>query len=101
MQCKEGVIKKEILEQRGALIGRGISLDLLRLTDMKKRINEFDTVKIINKNVIGTAVDITNINGRDIYLIEDKEKTFYESGDWEYKIHQCLEDDLELVKRAD
>ncbi|MDY3007143.1 hypothetical protein [Anaerococcus porci] len=74
---------------------------MLWLTDMKKRINEFDTVKIINKNVIGTAVDITNINGRDIYLIEDKEKTFHESGEWEYKIHQCLEDDLELVKRAD
>lgn len=47
---------------------------------MKERINEFDTVKIVNKNVIGTAVDITNINGRNIYLIEDKEKTFYESG---------------------
>lgn len=72
-----------------------------RNKDIKERINEFDTVKIVNKNVIGTAVDITNINGRDIYLIEDKEKTFYESGDWEHKIHQCLEDDLELVKKAD
>lgn len=68
---------------------------------MKERINEFDIVRIVNKNVIGTAVDITNINGRNIYLIEDKEKTFYESGEWEYKIHQCLEDELELIKRAD
>lgn len=62
-------------------------------------IREFDKVRIKEKNITRTVVDITNIKGKDVYFLEDKEKTYDESGDWQYKIYQCLEDELELIER--
>lgn len=64
---------------------------------MKKKINEFDYVKIKKNNIIGTAVDISNINGLDIYIVEEHKKTLDEFGGLEHKLYYCKEEELELV----
>lgn len=66
-------------------------------TEMKRKINEFDKVKIIHSGVTGTVVDIFQIKGELIFIIEEDKMTLNKQGEMDFKFYQCKGDELEVV----
>lgn len=64
---------------------------------MKRKINEFDQVKIIDSGVTGTVVDICTIDGDIIFIVEDDKLSEDKNGICYFKLHECFED--ELIRR--
>lgn len=76
---------------------KGASRDSFRGTDMERKINEFDKVKIIGSGVTGTVVDICTIDGDTIFIVEDDKLSEDKNGECYFKLHECLEN--ELIRR--
>ena len=74
-----------------------VSRDLFRRIDMERKINEFDRVRIISNGSTGTVVDIFQIKGEPIYIIEEDKMTLNEKGEMDYKFYQCKGDELEVI----
>lgn len=64
-----------------------------------KKIDEFEKVRIINNGMIGTVVDISKINGDNVYLIESNTKTYDIDGNIEYKIYDCKDGEIEPIDK--
>ena len=62
-------------------------------------IEEFDRVRIKGSGVTGTVVDISEVKGRRIFVVESDEKGVpggYGSDD-SWKLFDCAEDELEKI----
>ena len=76
---------------------KGVSRDSFRHVDMERKINVFDRVKIISSGSTGTVVDIFQIKGEPIFIIEEDKMTLNKKGEMDFKFYQCKGDELELV----
>lgn len=56
----------------------------------------FDKVKIKKNNIIGTIIDISEINGQKKYIVESDEKSKRDDADYdiEWPEFDCTDDDL-------
>lgn len=76
---------------------KGVSRDSFRHIDMERRINEFDRVKIISSGSTGTVVDIFQIKGEPIFIVEEDKMTLNKKGEMDFKFDQCKGDELVVI----
>ena len=57
----------------------------------------YEKVRIKSNMVIGTIVDISNINGRLNYVVESDEKNFSEGYGGSWKLFDCNKDEIEKI----
>ena len=63
------------------------------------RINEFDKVRIKETGIVGVVVDVHEINGETIYIVESDEKGVPSGygGNDTWKLFDCIDGDLEKL----
>lgn len=90
-------MRSALLELYGDRKRKGVSRDSFRHIDMGKRINEFDRVKIISSGSTGTVVDIFQIKGEPIFIVEDDKMMLNKKGEMDFNFYQCKADELVVI----